>query len=147
MTTIRATLVEKSSGATTNGTKDLFVITGLVLVRSVVGYVTVAFDGTVTSLNLTHTSTVAPTTVNLCGATVVTSKAIGTVLAYLGTDPTTQLVSTGVATPGVNVAPKMADQFMTAGTIRHKGTAADAGTVLWRLLYEPISVGSGVAAA
>lgn len=147
MTVLRSTLVEKSSGATTNGSKDLFTITGLVLVRAIVGYVTVAFDGTVTSLNLTHTSTVAPATVDVCAATVVTSKPIGTVLSYLGAVPTTLLVSAGTAVPGVNYAPKPADAFMTAGTIKHKGTAADAGTVLWRCLYEPVSTGSNVVAA
>lgn len=138
--------VEKSSGATTNGSTALFTITGIVLVRAILGYVTVAFDGTTTSLNLTHDPTIG-SAVDICAATVVTSDEIGTVYSYLGAVPTTLLVSSGTAAPGTAYAPKPADAFFTAGQIFHKGTAADAGTVLWRCIYVPVSDGAGVAAA
>ena len=138
--------VEKSSGATAAASTALFTITGVVLVRYIVGIVTVAFDGTVTSINLTTDPTIG-SAVDICAATVVTSDVAGTIYSYVGAVPTTLLVSSGTAAPGEAYAPKPSDAFFQAGQIFHKGTAADAGTVLWRLGYVPISDGSSVVAA
>ncbi len=138
--------VEKSSGATANASTALFTISGLVLVRAVVGVVTTAFDGTTTSINLTTDPTIG-SAVDICAATVVTSDVAGTIYSYLGAVPTTLLVSSGTAAPGEAYAPKPADAFFQAGQIFHKGTAADAGTVLWRLFYVPVSDGASVVAA
>jgi len=138
--------VEKSSGATAAASTAIFTITGVVLVRYIVGIVTVAFDGTVTSLNLTADPTIG-SAVDICAATVVTSDVAGTIYSYLGGAPAGLLVSSGTTAPGEAYAPKPLDTFFQAGQIFHKGTAADAGTVLWRLGYVPISDGSSVVAA
>ncbi|WP_062434971.1 hypothetical protein [Herbidospora daliensis] len=138
--------VEKSSGATVNGSTPIFTVSGLVLVRAIVGVVTTAFDGTTTSLNLTHDPTIGAA-VDICAATVVTSDEVGTVYSYLGAAITTLLVSSGTTVPGTAYAPRPQEAFFQPGVINHKGTAADAGTVLWRCLYVPISDGASVAAA
>lgn len=137
---------EKSSGATTNGSTALFTIAGVVMIRAIVGVVTVAFDGTVTSLNLTTDPTIG-SAVDICAATVVTSDVVGTIYSYVGAVPTTLLVSSGTAAPGEAYAPKPSDAFFQAGQIFHKGTAADAGTVLWRCFWLPVSDGATVVAA
>ncbi len=138
--------VQKSSGATANGSTALFTVTGVVLVRAIVGVVTVAFDGTTTSINLTTDPTIG-SAVDICAATVVTSDVVGTIYSYVGAVPTTLLVSSGTAAPGEAYAPKPSEAFFQAGQIFHKGTAADAGTVLWRLFYVPVSDGANVVAA
>lgn len=138
--------VEKSSGATTNGSTAIFTISGLVLIRAIVGVVTTAFDGTTTSINLTTDPTIG-SAVDICAATVVTSDVVGTIYSYIGAVPTTSLVSSGTAAPGEAYAPKPSDAFFQPGQIFHKGTAADAGAVLWRLIYVPVSDGASVVAA
>ncbi len=138
--------VQKSSGATTAGSTALFTVSGVVLVKAIVGVVTVAFDGTVTSLNLTTDPTIG-SAVDICAATVVTSDVVGTIYSYLGGAPAGLLVSSGTTAPGEAYAPKPLDTFFQPGQIFHKGTAADAGTVLWRLFYVPVSDGAGVVAA
>lgn len=138
--------VEKSSGATISGSTPLFTVSGLVLVRAIVGYVTTAFDGTTTSISLTHDPTIG-SAVDIAAATVVTSDVVGTVYSYVGAVPTTLLVSAGTAVPGTAYAPKPSEAFFAPGVINQVGTAADAGTVLWRCLYVPVSDGASVVAA
>lgn len=138
--------VEKSSGATAAATTSLFTVSGIVLVRAIVGYVTVAFDGTTTSINLNHDPTIG-SAADICAATVVTSDAVGTIYSYVGSVVTTLLVSDGVAAPGTAYAPKPLERFFTPGVIGMVGTAADAGTVLWRCFYVPVSDGASVVAA
>ena len=138
--------VQKSSGATAAATTNLFTVSGMVLIRYIVGEVTVAFDGTTTSLNLNFDPTIG-SAADICAATVVTSDAVGTIYSYLGSAITTLLVSSGTTVPGTAYAPKPLDAFFMPGVIGHVGTAADAGTVLWRCCYVPISNGSSVAAA
>jgi hypothetical protein len=105
-----------------------------------------AFDGTTTSINLNFDPTIG-NAVDICAATVVTSDAVGTIYSYLGAAITTLLVSSGTTAPGTAYAPKPADAFFMPGVIGMVGTAADAGTVLWRCGYVPISAGASVVAA
>ena len=139
--------VEKSSGATAASTTALFTVSGLVVVESIIGEVTVAFDGTVTSISLNHDPTIGAA-VDLCAATVVTSDAVGTIYGYLGDAITTLLVSSGTSAPGTAYAPMPNNkQVLMPGVIGHVGTAADAGTVNWRCIYWPLSDSASVVAA
>lgn len=138
---------KKAITATTNATQSLFTVTGLVVVNSIIGYVTVAGDGTTTSINLVHDPTIG-SAVDLCAATVVTSDAIGTIYGYLGDAITTLLVSSGTTAPGTAYAPMPnSKQVLTPGVIGYKGTAADALAVDWYCLWWPLSDGSSVTAA
>ena len=139
--------VEKASGAIANATTDLFTVTGLVAITGIIGYVTVAMDGTTTSINLNHDPTIG-SAANLCAATVVTSDAAGTIYGYLGDAITTLLVSSGTTAPGTAYAPfPNSRQVLTPGVVGMVGTAADAGEVLWRLFYVPVSDDGAVVAA
>jgi len=139
--------VEKASGAVAASTTSLFTVSGLVVIEAIIGYVTTALDGTVTSINLNHDPTIG-SAANLCAATVVTSDAVGTIYGYLGDAITTLLVSSGTTAPGTAYAPvPNSRQVLTPGVIGMVGTAADAGEILWRCVYWPLSDGASVVAA
>lgn len=129
----------KQITATTAATQSLFTVAGLVVIEGIIGYVTTAFDGTTTSINLNHDPTIG-SAADLCAATVVTSDAVGTIYGYLGAAITTLLVSSGTTAPGTAYAPMPNNkQVLTPGVIGYVGTAADAGAVLWRCVYWPLS--------
>src|SRR3546814_7773981 len=67
----------KSLTAVTNGSQALFTVTGHVVLNSIVGVVTVAMDGTATSISIAHDPTIGAAA-DLAAATVVTSDAAGT---------------------------------------------------------------------
>ena len=139
--------VEKASGAVANSTTSLFTVTGLVVVEAIIGEVTTALDGTVTSIHLNHDPTIG-SAVNLCAATVVTSDPVGTVYGYIGDAITTLLVSSGTTEPGTAYAPlTIRRNVLTPGVVGMVGTASDAGEILWRLVYWPLSDGASVVAA
>ncbi len=139
--------VEKSSGATAASTTSLFTVSGLVVIEGIIGDVTVAFDGTITSVNLNHNPTVG-SAVDLCAATVVTFDVVGTIYGYLGDATTTLMVSSATVAPNTAFAPMPnSRQVLQPGVIGHVGTAADAGTVLWRCVYWPLSDDASVVAA
>ena len=122
-------------------------MSGLCVVEGIIGYVTIAMDGTTTSINLTHNPTIG-SVADLNAATVVTSDPIGTLYGYLGVAITTLLVSSGTTVPGTVYAPlPTVRQVLAPGVIGYKGTAADAGTVLWRVVYWPLSDGASIVAA
>lgn len=139
--------VQKQITATTAATQALFTVTGLVVVEGIIGYVTTAFDGTTTSINLNHDPTIG-SAADLCAATVVTSDVAGTIYGYIGNAITTLLVSSGTTAPGTAYAPMPSTrQVLTPGSVGYVGTAADAGAVLWRMIYWPLSDDGAVAAA
>ena len=139
--------VTKQIASTTNATQNLFTVTGLVVIEGIIGYVTTAFDGTVTSINLVHDPTIG-SAADLCAATVVTSDAVGTIYGYLGDAITTLLVSSGSTAPGTAYAPMPnSKQVLTPGVVGYKGTAADAGAVVWYCVYWPLTDGASVVAA
>jgi hypothetical protein len=144
---ILGTKVEKSSGATAAATTSLFTVTGLVYLTALIGYVTVAFDGTTTSININHDPTIG-SAVNLDAPTVVTSDVVGTIYSRL-TTRTGLIVSEGTTAPtsAYTVLSASNGLVLTPGVVGSVGTAADAGTVLWRLFYLPISDDGAVVAA
>jgi hypothetical protein len=142
----------KTTGATTNGSQNLFTVAGgLVVVTALVGIATVAFDGTVTSINLQHTPT-GGAAADIAAATVVTSDAIGTIYTVTGVAAEgLSLQTTGGAEAPTVTFGKLWQSggglILPAGTLTYKGTAADAGTVAWHLTYVPISSTAAVTAA
>lgn len=105
-----------------------------------VGEVTVAFDGTVNSLNLTHTPT-GGTVGDICGAAVVTSKEVGTMFGM-------------TATPGdaMTMAPACTrfqnPVVLKPGAVKLKSTATDAtGSTKWTCWYVALDEGATVVAA
>ena len=134
----RGIRVKKTIASTTNATQGLFTVTGLVIVQGIVGSVKVAFDGTTTSINIIHTATIGGAA-DLCAATVVTSDAVGTVYGFIGSVITTLLVGDGTAAPNTQFAPLSAPKVLTPGVIGFKGTAVDAGSTDWYVLYAPLS--------
>jgi hypothetical protein len=139
--------VEKQIASTTNGTQSLFTVSGLVVIEGIIGQVTTLFDGTTTSINLVHDPTIG-NAVDLCAATVVTDDPVGTLYGYLGDAITTLLVSSGTTAPGTAYAPMPnSKQVLAPGVIGYKGTAVDAGAVLWYAIYWPLSDGASLVAA
>jgi len=140
-------LVSKAIASTTNATQSIFTVSGHVVLAGLIGIVTVAFDGTTTSLNVTHDPTIG-SAVDLAAATVVTSDAAGTLYGIL-TARTGLLVSEGTSVPGTAYAPlNMSSPLVLApGVIGHKGTATDAGAVTWYAVYWPLTNGASLVAA
>ena len=139
--------VTKTIASTTNATQSMFTVTGLNIVKALIGEVVVAMDGTTTSINVVHNPTIG-SVADVNAATVVTSDVIGTIYGYLGVAINTLLVSTGTAVPGTVYAPVTTQTAVfTAGVIGYKGTATDAGSVKWHLLYVPLSDGASIVAA
>lgn len=140
-------LATKAIASTTNATQSMFTVAGHVVLAGLVGIVTTAFDGTVTSLNVTHDPTIG-SAVDLAAATVVTSDAAGTLYGIL-TATTGLLISTGTAVPGtaVTVLNMSSPLVLAPGVIGHKGTATDAGAVTWYALYWPLTSGATLVAA
>ncbi len=141
---LRAT---KSLTAVTNGSQALFTVTGMVRLLGIVGEVTVAMDGTTTSINLTVDSTVG-SAVDLCAATVVTSDVVGTVYG-IQTWVTGLLVSNATTAPGDAYSPFAPSNSLVIqpGQILLKGTAADAGDTKWYAFWTPITDGASLVAA
>ena len=140
--------VTKTITETTNGAQDLFDITGQVVIRAIIGGVLlVPFGATATSISLRHDPTTG-SAVDLCGPTVVTSDAAGTLYSYLGDSSASLLVSSGTAVPNqaYTTLPTV-EQVFTAGTIEYVGTAINTGWTLWTCMYWPLDAAGGVTAA
>jgi hypothetical protein len=135
------------SASPANATTSLFTVSGLVLITGIVGLVTTVMSGTATSINLNHDPTIG-SAANLCGATVVTSDAAGTLYGYIGADITTLLVSSGTGAPSEAYTQLASVKtVLNSGVIGCVGTAANTGVVAWHLTYVPISEGASVVAA
>jgi hypothetical protein len=104
------------------------------------GEVTVVFDGTVNSLNLTHTPT-GGTVGDICAAAVVTSKEVGCMLGMSGL-PTDALTMTTSSTLFRNAV------VLKPGAVKLKSTATDTtGSTKWTCWYMPLDEGATVVAA
>jgi hypothetical protein len=124
--------------ATTSTT--YFTVAGGRVAAYFLGEVTVVFDGTVNSLNLTHTPT-GGTVGDICAAAVVTSKEVGTLLGMSGlpTDALTMTTSSSLFRNAVVLKP---------GNVKLKSTATDTtGSTKWTCWYFPLDEGATVTAA
>lgn len=137
----------KTLTAVTNGVQALFTVTGIVVLKAIVGEVTVAMDATATSINLDHDPTIG-SSVDLCAATVVTSDAAGTIYG-IQTWVTGLLVSNGTDAPGTAYSPLAPSNalVLTAGQITLVGTAANVGDTKWYAQWVPLSDGATLVAA
>jgi len=133
--------VERASAilpATTSTT--YFTVAGGRVAAFFVGEVTVVFDGTVNSLNLTHTPT-GGTVGDICAAAVVTSKEVGTMFGMTGL-PTDAMTMTTALTRLQNAA------VLKPGAVKLKASATDTtGSTKWTCWYTPLDEGAYVVAA
>ncbi len=136
--------ITSTIASTTNATQTIFTVSGVNIVLALIGEVVVDFDGTTTSLNVTFNPTIG-SVADLNAATVVTSDATGTIYGYLGAAITTLLVSSGTTAPGTIHAPIAAPNMaFMPGVFGHQGTATDAGSVKWHMLYIPLGDGASI---
>jgi hypothetical protein len=133
--------VERASAilpATTSTT--YFTVAGGRVACYFLGEVTVVFDGTANSLNLTHTPT-GGTVGDICAAAVCTSKEVGTMFGMSGlpTDALTMTTSSSLFRNRVILKP---------GAVKLKTTGTDTtGSTKWTCWYLPIDAGATVVAA
>ncbi len=117
-----------------------FTVVGGRVAAFFLGEVTVVFDGTVNSLNLTHTPT-GGTVGDICAAAVVTSKEVGTMFGMTGA-PTDAMTMTTACTRFQNPV------VLKPGAVKLKSTASDTtGSTKWTCFYVPIDEGAYVVAA
>jgi hypothetical protein len=122
-------------------TGTLFTIAGgRVILRGLVGEVTVALGATVTSAKIVHTPTVGVVG-DCCAAGVITSLGLGSLLTL-----------TGVLADLLNVvtfAGSMCsrDLVLPVGALGLNTTASNTGSVKWRAFWLPLDVGATVTAA
>ncbi len=124
--------------ATTSTT--YFTVSGGRVAAFFLGEVTVVFDGTVNSLNLTHTPT-GGTVGDLCAAAVVTSKEVGCLFGMSGI-PTDAMTMTTALSRFQNPV------ILKPGATKLKSTATDTtGSTKWTCWYVPLDEGAKVEAA
>ena len=117
-----------------------FTVAGGRVAAFFLGEVTVVFDGTANSLNLTHTPT-AGTVGDICAAAVCTSKEVGTLLGMSGlpTDALTMTTSSSLFRNAVILKP---------GAVKLKTSGTDTtGSTKWTCWYVPIDEGATVVSA
>jgi hypothetical protein len=124
-------------------TGSIFVVRGGRVAIMLFGFLTVAADGTVTTLTVVNTTTGAAAdrgaTTNLSSATAITSLAIGTLLALANT------VGGAIQTAaGALIMPTL-EHIVNIGTIDLTTSASNAAArVRWVCLWRPIDVGARV---
>lgn len=132
-----------------SGLQTLFTVSGgRVLVTSLIGEVTVVFDGTANSLNVVHDPTVGAVG-DLNAATVCTSDAAGTLYTVTGVQAalmgTQKEGGTEVPTHVVAVGP-FTPFILPAGVTQLQTTATDTtGATKWSMTYVPYDDGASVA--
>ena len=140
--TLSTHVVERTSAILPASTQTpYFTVTGRVLM-TIVGEVTVVFDGTANSIKLIVNPTVGAD-VDICAAVVATSDAKGTIYNITGT-----LADAMVATTSGAVIAQVVPILVAAGTIDLDATATDTtGSTKWVVHYTPLDPGSKVTAA
>lgn len=145
-------LVNKASAILpATGLQTLFTVSGgRVLVKLLIGEVTVVFDGTANSLNVVHDPDVGAVG-DLNAATVCTSDIAGTLYSVVGIQAalmgTQKEGGTEVPTHVLATAP-FAGFVLPAGVTKLQTTATDTtGATKWSMCYVPIDNGATVTAA
>jgi len=131
----RASAILPATASTT-----YFTVAGGRVACHFIGEVTVVFDGTANSLNLTHTPT-GGTVGDICGAAVCTSKEVGTMFGMTGL-PTDAMTMTTACTRLQNLV------VLKPGVVKLKTSATDAtGSTKWTCWYFPLDEGATVTAS
>lgn len=131
----RATAILPATTSTT-----YFTVSGGRVLAYFLGEVTVVFDGTTNSANLTHTPT-GGTVGDLCAAAVVTSKEVGCLFGMTGLPGDAMLMTTAGSRFQNPV-------ILKPGAVKLKTTGTDTtGSTKWTCWYIPIDEGATVAAA
>ena len=148
-TVLLGTKVNKDSAVLpATGLQTLFTVSGgRILVTSLIGEVTVVFDGTVNSLNVVHDPDVGAVG-DLNAATVCTSDIAGTLYTVVGIQAalmgTQKEGGTEVPTHVMAVGP-LAPFVLPAGVTKLQTTATDTtGATKWSMTYIPYDSGASV---
>jgi len=143
--------VEKASAILpATGLQTLFTVSGgRVLVTSLIGEVTVVFDGTTNSLNVVHDPDVGAVG-DISGATVCTSDIAGTLYTVHGIQAallgTQKEGGTEVPTHVVAKSPVGGGFILPAGVTKLQTTGTDTtGSTKWTMIYIPLDDGASVA--
>jgi hypothetical protein len=135
-TVVRAAAVLPATATTAYFT----IVTGNVLITSIVGQVTTVMSGTATNLKLNVLSTATTGNADICANVAVTSLAVGSFF-------TIPSIGSGNAAT-VGVAPVQNNEFVVGpGSIRAITDATNTGAMKWYLNYIPLDPGAYVAAA
>ena len=124
---------------------DIFTVTGLVLLKRIVGYVTVGIGNFANATKLKVNSTGAGATTDICATLDIDNKAVNNRLEITGT-----FANPMVATLDI---PKAKDQLLDLvippGTIMLDCAGSDggAGRIRWSVTYVPLEAGAQVVAA
>jgi hypothetical protein len=133
------------------GLQTLFTVTGgRILVTSLIGEVTVVFDGTTNSLNVVHDPDGAGAVGDISGATVCTSDAVGTLYTVHGIQAallgTQKEGGTEVPTHVTAKSPVGGGFILPAGLTKLQTSATDTtGATKWVMTYIPLDNGASVA--
>ena len=143
---LSARLVEtKLTPNTPSGNTDLFVVSGVVRLLSLVGVVrNTAFEAPATSLQLKLIVDELAAR-DLCAAADAGGKAVGTVLGVTGL-ATDALLFSATGSLVVTMTPIIIVPDVSA-VIRLTSSAANAGQTRWYARYEPLSRNARIAAA
>jgi hypothetical protein len=131
-----------------NTTGSIYTVTGRVLVKRLIGEVTVVLTGTATNLKASFDPTGADGSYDLCTNLVVTSDAVGTLYSITGTVATAmkESVATHAILPANNLP--LEGIVLTAGVITLTTDAANTtGKVKWDIDYIPLTSGASIVAA
>ncbi len=138
MTRAAAALPQTNSAA-------IFTVTGLVLLKRIVGYVTVVVGAVANATKVKSNSTGAGATTDLCGTVDLNAAAVDSRLEITGTFANAMVKTVDVALAKTQVT----DLVIPPGTIDLDCAGSDGGggRVRWSVTYVPIEAGAQVVAA
>lgn len=138
--------VERATAVIANGTTPIFTVAGgRVLVTSVIGQVTIVFQGIIITVSLSAVPTQG-TTRAICAGTDIQSFALGDLVSITGV-PTDALIPAAGVSSGTIPGQTMG-VVVKAGTINVVAvTAGNTGSMRWTLKYIAIDAGSTVVPA
>jgi hypothetical protein len=125
--------------ATTTG--NLFNISGLVQIDSIIGIVTTVIQ--TQACNLKLNTYVGTTATDICADLNVSAKAVGSRMSITGTYANA-LINTAA---GVPVAPQATPVVCHGGVIRAETSATNTGSIRWVVRYKALEQGARVTAA
>lgn len=138
VTRATAALPQSTSG-------DIFTVTGVCLVKRILGYVTVAVGNIPNATKIKVNSTGAGATTDICGTNDIDNDAADTRYEITGT-----FANAMVATLDIPAAPSQATEIVVPpGTIMVDCAGSDGGggRVKWSVTYVPMEAGASIVAA
>jgi len=139
-------VVTRATGALPQtGALSLFTITGHVLLKRVLGVVTVDVGAVANNTKLVNNSTGAGATTDICGTNNITGDVADTQYTITGTFADAMIATTNLplaASVDLNI-------LLVPGTLQVDCAGSDGGDgrVRWSVLYQPLEEGASIVAA